>query len=91
MRFKSGLLCATSGDCMLKKEHLRIHYLQKAPTWNSSGTVRLTTRAQTHALNSKHPSASSSKPVSLVVVFILIWADQLVGAGLVSQQAQVLQ
>lgn len=33
----------------------------------------------------------ASQPVSLVVVLILIRADQLVGAGLVPQQAQVLQ
>lgn len=30
-------------------------------------------------------------PVSLIVVFIFIHADQLVGTGLVSQKAQVLQ
>lgn len=32
-------------------------------------------------------SSCSYRPVSLVVVLILIRADQLVGAGLISQQA----
>ena len=75
---------------MLKKEHLHIHYLQKAPTRNSNGTVR-ETQTRAHAQRTEYPRVSSSTPVSLVVVFILIQTDQLVGAGLVSQQAQVLQ
>lgn len=86
-----------------RKEHLQSHYLQKAIILNSLSSNLSDWTHKEHYLSlhlSKYRNITSSFmcdiithclrinwPVSLVVVLILIRADQLVGAGLVSQQA----